>query len=192
MPVYVVGFHQSPFGKLYDISLEQMLRDAALGLLESVGATPDVVDTIGLAGCCTPLLNDQMLLSGLLAQTPGFGNKPIDLAENACSSGGQAMLNVVHRLLAGVADVGMAIGVEKMRADDGKMDGKLIGRTLGIASHVAQRPGKVFVFPHIFAEIMDRYLREHDATERELAHVPVVHYAHARNNPLAQMRKVEL
>ena len=186
--VYIVGYHQSPFGKLYDVSLEQMLRDAALGVLEPLGAKPEAVDTIGLAACCTPLLNDQMLLSGLLAETPGFAGKMIDVAENACASGGQAMLNVIHRLKAGVADIGMAIGVEKMRDAVGKMDGKLIGRVLGIASHPEQREGKVFVFPHIFAEIMARYMEAYGVTEEDLAHVPVTCYAHANRNPLAQMR----
>ncbi len=185
--IYIVGYHQSPFGKLYDTTPEAMLRDAAMGLLEKLDAPPDLVDTVGLSGCCTPLLNDQLLLSGLLAQAPGFGCKMMDTAENACSSGGQAILNVIYRLLAGVADIGMAVGIEKMRDERGKMDGKRIGRVLGYASHPEQRPGKLFVFPHIFAEIMDLYMKEHGVTEEDLAHVPVTFYANANQNPMAQM-----
>ena len=190
--IYLVGYHQSKFGKLFDIQLEEMFRQAALGVLEPVGAKPDLVDTVSVAGCCAPLLNDQMLLSGLVAQIPGLGSKMIDTAENACSSGGQAILNVIYRLAAGAADVGMAIGVEKMRDHEGKMDGKLVGKTLGIASHPSQRAGKVFVFPHIFAEIMAKYLQEHGVTEEELAHVPVTFYAHGNENPYAQMKKVKV
>ncbi len=188
--IYLVGYHQSKFGKLLGMRLEEMLRNATTGVLDTVGATTEVVDTVGVAGCCTAMLNDQMLLSGLVAQVPGLGGKMIDTAENACSSGGQAILNVIHRLLAGVADIGIAVGVEKMRDDEGKMDGKLIGKVLGIASHPDEREGKVFVFPHIFAEIMAKYLKEHGATEEDLAHVPVTFYAHANSNPLAQMQKV--
>ncbi|NOZ01574.1 MAG: thiolase family protein, partial [Deltaproteobacteria bacterium] len=79
---------------------------------------------------------------------------------------------------------------EKMRDDDGKADGKLIGRVLGTASHPDDRPGKLFVFPHIFAEVMDRYMKEWGVTEEELAHVPVTFYDHAAHNPMAQMRGV--
>ncbi|MFW5741384.1 MAG: thiolase family protein [Myxococcota bacterium] len=190
--IYLVGYHQSKFGKLYDKSLEQMMSEAAHGVLEPLGAKPDVVDTVGVAGCATAMLNDQMLLAGLVAQIPGLGSKMIDTAENACSSGGQAMLNVIYRLAAGAADVGMAIGVEKMRDDAGKMDGKLVGKVLGIASHPGQREGKVFVFPHIFAEIMAQYLEHHGATEEDLAHVPVTFYAHGNDNPFAQMKKVKV
>ena len=192
MGIYIVGYHQSAFGKLFDTSLERMLREAALGVLQPLGVEPAAVDAVSLAGCCTPLLNDQMLLSGLLAQTPGFEGKMIETVENACASGGQAILSLIWRLLGGVADVGLAIGVEKMRDETGKMDGKRIGKVLGIASHEAQRPGKLFVFPHIFAEIMAQYMQEHGVSERDLAHVPVTCYAHANENPLAQMKKVRV
>jgi acetyl-CoA acetyltransferase len=190
--VFVVGYHQSKFGKLLDTTPERMLRDAAMPLLERAGATPAVVDTVCVTGLCTPLLNDQTLLAGLMAMAPGFAGKPIDSTENACASGGQAILNVVTRLKAGLADVGLAVGIEKMRDAEGKMDGKLVGKVLGTASHPAQRPGKTFVFPHIFAEIMDRYIKEHGSSEDELAYVPPVCYAHANQNPLAQMHKVKV
>ncbi|HEY3357462.1 MAG TPA: thiolase family protein [Polyangia bacterium] len=187
--VFVVGYNQSKFGKLMDITPERMLRDAAMPLLERAGTTPDAVDTVSLAGLCTPMLSDQTLLSGLMAMAPGFANKPIDSCENACASGGQAIYNVVTRLKAGIADVGLAVGIEKMRDAEGKMDGKLIGKVLGTASHPAQRPGKTFVFPHIFAEIMARYIKEHGSSEEELAYVPPVFYANANKNPLAHMNK---
>jgi len=190
--VFIVGYNQSKFGKLMDMSLERMLSNAAMPLLERAGATPEVVDTVSMAGLCTTMLNDQSLLGGLMAMAPGFAGKPIDGAENACASGGQAIYNVVTRMRAGVADVGIAVGVEKMRDNEGKMDGKLIGRVLGTASHPDQRTGKVFVFPHIFAEIMAKYMKEHGVQEETLAHVPVVAYGNANHNPLAQMHKVKV
>jgi len=190
--VFIVGYHQSKFGKLLDMSLERMLQEAAMPALERAGATPDVVDTVSMAGLCTTMLNEQSLLAGLMAMAPGFAGKPIDVAENACASGGQAIYNVVTRMRAGLADVGLAVGIEKMRDNEGKMDGKLIGKVLGTASHPAQRAGKVFVFPHIFAEIMAKYMKTHGVTEELLAHVPVVAYANANHNPLAQMHKVKV
>jgi acetyl-CoA C-acetyltransferase len=190
--VFVVGYNQSKFGKLMDITPERMFRDAAMPLLERAGQSPDVVDTVSVAALCAPLLNDQTLLAGLMAMAPGFSGKPIDTAENACASGGQAIYNVITRLKAGLADVGIAVGIEKMRDAEGKMDGKLVGKVLGTASHPAQRPGKTFVFPHIFAEIMARYIKEHGSSEEELAYVPPVCYAHGNQNPLAQMNKVKV
>jgi acetyl-CoA acetyltransferase len=79
-----------------------------------------------------------------------------------------------------------------MRDAEGKMDGKLIGKVLGSFCHPNERPGKVFVFPHIFAELMDAYIRTHGASEEDLTRIAVLEYACARHNPFAQMRGVEL
>jgi acetyl-CoA C-acetyltransferase len=79
-----------------------------------------------------------------------------------------------------------------MRDAEGKMDGKLIGKVLGYFSHPAERAGKVFVFPHLFAEVMQAYMSEHGVSERELAHVVAQEYANAKHNAWAQMQKVEV
>src|ERR1700722_14361711 len=79
-----------------------------------------------------------------------------------------------------------------MRDAEGKMDGKLIGKALGYFSHPDERLGKVYVFPHLFAEVMECYLKVHRATEEHLAQIAVTEYANARHNPYAQMRSVDL
>jgi len=79
-----------------------------------------------------------------------------------------------------------------MRGPDGKMDGKLIGKVLGYFSHPDERAGKVFVFPHLFAEVMDLYMKTHGVSEEDLARIAVLEYANANKNPYAQMRKVQV
>ncbi len=190
--IFVIGYHQSPFGKLGAMTLTQIVHEAVTGAAADAGVPVEAVDVASVAGLLTPLMQDQTLLAGLVAAVPGMAGKPIDCAEIACASGGQAILNVVQRLLLGEGDVGLAVGVEKMRNDEGKMDGKLIGKVLGTASHPDDRPGKVFVFPHIFAEVMDAYMKHWGTTEEEFAHVPVNMYAHANHNPLAQMHKIQM
>ena len=112
--------------------------------------------------------------------------------ENACASGGQAVLSVIQKLQLGMGDTGIAVGYEKMRDAEGKMDGKLIGKVLGYFSHPGEREGKVFVFPHIFAEVMRQYMDEYGVTEADLAAIPVQEYANAKFNPCAQMSKVQI
>ena len=99
---------------------------------------------------------------------------------------------MAHKLLLGLGDVGIAVGYEKMRNDEGKMDGKLIGKALGVFSHPDEREGKVYIFPHLFAEVMQAYMETHGVTEEDLARIAVAEYAHATHNPDAQMRKVDL
>jgi len=78
-----------------------------------------------------------------------------------------------------------------MRDAAGKMDGKLVGQVLGYFSHPDERAGKTFVFPHIFAEIMQAYLRRYHLEERHLAQIAVDEYSNAQSNPWAQMRGVQ-
>src|ERR1700687_1815505 len=117
--------------------------------------------------------------------------KPIEAVENACASGGQAVLSVIHKLQLGMGDTGIAVGYEKMRDAEGKVDGKLIGKVLGYFSHPGEREGKVFVFPHIFAEVMQAYMQAYGATEADLAAIAVEEYANAKYNSCAQMNKVQ-
>ena len=89
---------------------------------------------------CSISLNEQGLLAGLVASVPGMEGKPIESVENACASGGQAILSVIQKLQTGQGSTGIAVGFEKMRDADGKMDGKLIGKALGFFSHPDERP----------------------------------------------------
>ena len=50
----------------------------------------------------------------------------------------------------------------------------------------------MFVFPHLFAEVMDEYMSAHGASERDLAAIAVQEYRNARHNPYAQMRECAL
>jgi acetyl-CoA C-acetyltransferase len=98
----------------------------------------------------------------------------------------------MNKLQSDWGDVGVAIGYEKMRDAEGKMDGKLIGDVLGYFSHPDDRTGKVFVFPHLFAEVMKAYMERYGVSEADLAHIAVQEYANAKFNSCAQMNKVQI
>ncbi|MGD0578340.1 MAG: thiolase family protein, partial [Bryobacteraceae bacterium] len=190
--VYIAAYHQSEFGKLMGAGVPGIIRSAVEGVCREIGVEPAALDVGSIGSACNFSLNEQGLLAGLMAMTPGLEGKPIEAVENACASGGQAVLSVIYKLRLGLGETGIAVGYEKMRDAEGKMDGKLIGQVLGYFSHPDERAGKTFVFPHIFAEIMRDYMAEHGVTERDLAHIAAQEYANARYNPWAQMRKVRI
>ena len=191
-PVYIAAYNQSEFGKLMDMSVPQIVANAVTGVCEQIKVSPSAIDTGAIGSACNFTLNKQGLLSGLVASVPGMAAKPIESVENACASGGQAVLSVIYKLLSGVGDVGVAVGYEKMRDNEGKMDGKLIGEVLGYYSHPDERAGKVFVFPHLFAEIMQCYMQVYNVSESDLAQIAVNEYQNAKYNPWAQMNKVQI
>jgi len=190
--VYIAAYHQSKFGKLMAMSLPEIVEAAVAGVCGEIGATTAAVDVGSIAAVCNVSLNKQGLLSGLLANVPGMGAKPIEAVENACASGGQAILSVIAKLQLGLGEVGIAVGFEKMRDDEGKMDGRLVGEALGYFSHPDERAGKVYVFPHLFAEVMETYMAAYGIAERELTNIAVLEYANANSNPFAQMQKARV
>ena len=191
-PIYIAAYHQSVFGKLMGMSVPEIVANAVSGTCQEIAVDAAALDVASIGATCNISLNEQGLLAGLVAEVPGLGAKPIESVENACASGGQAVLSVIQKLQCGLGETGIAVGYEKMRDAAGKMDGKLVGKVLGFFSHPDERPGKVFVFPHLFAEVMDLYLKTHGATEEELATIAVQEYANAKHNPYAQMRDVDL
>lgn len=190
--IYIAAYHQSEFGKLMGMTTPEIVRSAVEGACAEIGVPARELDTASIGAACGFTLNGQGLLAGLIADVEGMAGKPIEAVENACASGGQAVLSVIQKLQLGLAETGIAVGYEKMRGPDGKMDGKLIGEVLGYFSHPDDREGKTFVFPHIFAEVMRDYMAEHGATEADLAAIAVQEYANAKLNPRAQMRKTSV
>lgn len=191
-PIYIAAYHQSKFGKLMGMTVPDIIKQAVEGVCREIKVEPSAIDVASIGAACNFSLNKQGLLAGLVAMVPGLAAKPIEAVENACASGGQAILSVIHKLLVGDGDVGIAIGYEKMRDAEGKVDGKLIGEVLGYFSHPDDRPGKVFIFPHLFAEVMDLYMKTHGVKEQDLARIAVIEYGNAKYNPYAQMQKVQL
>jgi acetyl-CoA C-acetyltransferase len=191
-PIYIAAYHQSKFGKLLAITQEQMIASAIAGVCAEIGITTELLDSGSIAAACNFSLHQQGLMAGLLAGVPGMAAKPLEAVENACASGGQAVLSGIYKLQAGMGETAIAVGLEKMRDDQGRADGKRVGEALGYFSDPAERDGKIFVFPHIFAEIMQLYMRTWSVSESELAAIAVQEYTNARHNPYAQMQNVEL
>jgi len=190
--IYIAAYRQSKFGKLLGMTVPGIVSAAVNGVCAEIGVDASALDVGSIGAACNMTLNEQGLLSGLMAMTPGLASKPIEAVENACASGGQAILSVIAKLQMGWGETGIAVGYEKMRDAEGKMDGKLVGKALGYFSHPAEREGKVFVFPHIFAEVMRDYMATYGVTEEDLARIAVAEYAMANHNPYAQMRKVHV
>jgi acetyl-CoA acetyltransferase len=129
--VYIASYHQSKFGKLMDMTVPDIIANAVKGVCNEIKVPPSTIDVGSIGAVCNISLNSQGLLSGLMASVPGLAAKPIEAVENACATGGQAILSVINKLQAGDGEVGLAVGYEKMRDNEGKMDGKRVGEVLG-------------------------------------------------------------
>src|ERR1035438_5086301 len=96
--VYIAAYHQSEFGKLLGAGVPGMIRSAVEGACGEIGVEAGTLDVGSIGAACNFSLNEQGLLAGLMAMTPGLEGKPIEAVENACASGGQAVLSGIQKL----------------------------------------------------------------------------------------------
>jgi acetyl-CoA acetyltransferase len=141
-PIYLAAYHQSKFGKLMGMTVPEIVRNAVEGVCREAKTDPSAIDVGSIGATCHFSLNQQGLLAGLLADVPGLASKPIESVENACASGGQAVLSVVYKLLAGDGEVGIAVGYEKMRDAEGRWTASSSGRRWATSPTPTSGPGR--------------------------------------------------
>ncbi|HMA30141.1 MAG TPA: hypothetical protein VKS23_09770, partial [Thermoanaerobaculia bacterium] len=95
-PLYVAAYHQSRFGKLMGMTVPEIISRAVEETSSSIGVSASALDVASIGATCNFSLNEQGLLAGLVAMVPGMGAKPIEAVENACASGGQAIVSVAQ------------------------------------------------------------------------------------------------
>src|SRR3989304_2287196 len=119
-PLYIAAYHQSKFGQLMGMTVPEIVRGAAGGACGEISAAPAQIDVGSIGATCNFSLNEQGLLAGLVASVPGLGGKPVEAVENACASGGQAIVSVAQKLLLGEGEVGLALGVPHLLVAEGE------------------------------------------------------------------------
>src|SRR5467141_1865053 len=110
--------------------------------------------------------------------------------EAACASGSLSVLLGAQWIMGGFHDAVLVVGAEQQKTMS-SLDGSDV---LGAAAdyHVEKPEYGDFMFPKLFGKIAQIYIDKYGASEKDLAWVAYKNYAHARLNPLAQMREADL
>jgi acetyl-CoA C-acetyltransferase len=139
------------------------------------------------AGLFTRQLHLGAFLTGIDDALRGL---PTMHVEAACASGGTAVLAGAREIMGGMCDVVLVVGVEQQKT----MPPPEGADVLGAAAQYSREKSQFgdFMFPKLFARIARLYMDRYGLTEEQLARVAVKSHAHARLNPLAQMRTSDL
>jgi acetyl-CoA acetyltransferase len=110
--------------------------------------------------------------------------------EAACASGALSVLLGAQWIMGGFYDVVLVVGAEQQKTMS-SLDGSDV---LGAAAdyHNEKPEYGDFMFPKLFGRIAQIYIDKYGASEADLAQVAWKNYAHAKLNPLAQMRDADL
>ncbi|MCG8695029.1 MAG: hypothetical protein MI806_27795, partial [Minwuiales bacterium] len=117
--VYVVGVGMTQFGRLLDRSVKSLTEEAVTEALGDAGADKVDIGAAYFANTTQGVLEGQHLVAGQMAlRQMGFQGIPISNVENACASASTAFHLGVNAIRAGVTDVALAVGADKMYDDD--------------------------------------------------------------------------
>lgn len=114
--VAIVGMGCTKFGNNWDKNANDMMVDAAFEALDDAGIGIKDLNAAWFSSFfCPPGLTGQSLAKAL--KLPFL---PVTRVENACASGTDALRNAAYAVAAGIYDVVLVLGVEKLK-DNGLM-----------------------------------------------------------------------
>jgi acetyl-CoA acetyltransferase len=205
--IFIVGVGMTQFGRHLDKSVKQLTDWAVSEALADATCSASAVDVAFFGNTVQGFMQGQTFIPGQIALLPlGFEGVPIHNVENACATASSAFHLAVAQLRAGMADVALAVGVEKMYSTDkAKMfavfdagwDLETVEenarRMVALGHDVAVPPGTTStkpysVFMDVYAGLGRQLMREHGITQRQIAAVSAKNHTHAVHNERAQYR----
>jgi acetyl-CoA C-acetyltransferase len=169
--VAVVGVGCTRFDELYDKSVEDLICDAVAEALADAGCERERIEAAWIGTIASTFGGDAP------ADALKLFGRPVTRVHNYCASGMDAFRNACLAVAAGMYDVALAVGFEKMR--DGNS-----GRP--------NRSHPVIDFgeraPHVFALSAHRYFKQYGASKKTLAAVAVKNHANGMRSPKAHLR----
>lgn len=205
--LYVVGVGMTPFGKMLDRSVKSLVSEAVSASLDDAGAAPSDVGAIFYSNVTQGIMDGQHAIRGQIAlRELGFSGVPVTNVENACASGSTALYQAISTIRAGLADVVLAVGVEKMydvdkRKSSAVFDGgwdvhsvdEIVSSLAGIGEGVTPPPGTPdgirAPFMELYASMTRGHMKAFGTTQHQLAAVASKNHHHSTMNPLSQYQR---
>jgi acetyl-CoA acyltransferase len=208
MTIYVPGVGMTCFGRLPGETVRSLASAAALEAMEDAGCNPAAVDAIFFANAGQGAMEGQHSIRGELAlKDIPFRPVPIVNTENACASASTAFYLAVAHVRAGLADVALAVGAEKMSGPDKARSAAIFdgswdvyeverstARLLALGQGIETPPEFLDTGPHsVFMDVYQGFtkfhMREFGTTIRQLATVSSKNHAHSVANTRSQYRQ---
>lgn len=207
-PIYIAGIAMTQFGRHLDRSLQDLAKEALDGALKDANARHADIGTAYYAGITGGPLQGQPSISGQVVFSKiGIEGIPIFNLENACATGSSAVNLAVQSLRAGVTDVALALGVEKMNVPDkskafalfetgwdvSRADetyARLVKMGEGVEVPAGSESDKPYSrFMAIYAAWCRWHMKTYGTTQRQIAAVCAKNHQHSAYNPWSQYRK---
>jgi acetyl-CoA acyltransferase len=206
--VYVVGVSMTQFGRFLKKSVRDLTEAAVDAALFDACCKADWIEAVFFANAAQGAMEGQHSIRGELAlRSYAFDRVPIVNIDNACASGSTAFHMAYAHVKAGLAEVAMAVGAEKMydadtdksfRIFDGSWDvhnvegtvSNLLAMGGGVETPAEFREtGPHSVFMDVYQAFAKFHMREFGTTPRQMAAVAAKNHHHSVHNSRAQFRR---
>ena len=185
--VSIVAASMVRFGERFESGYEDLMVDVWSSLFAAPEGqlTEDRVEAAWLSTALGGLIRREAVTGASLADPLNFYPRPVTRVENACAGGSDAVRNAAFAVAAGIYDVVVVLGVEKMR--DLPTKASLIAQR-GTMSHLWWHP-RGATSPYLFAQHATVMMDQGRITREDMALVSVKNHDHGVLNPNAFMRK---
>src|ERR1051325_10489580 len=113
-PVAVIGIGKTHFGAFPDRDLRSLAVEAGNACLKDASVTPAQIESFYLGNFAGPSFVGQNHLAPYVSTALGIQGVPATRIEAACASSGSAFFHGWSEVAAGIYDIVMVAGVEKM------------------------------------------------------------------------------
>jgi acetyl-CoA acetyltransferase len=205
----IAGVGMTAFGRHMDRGLKSIGAEAVQAALADAGLEPGQIEAAWVGNAAAGLVTGQECIRGqVVLRSLGMGKLPVVNVENACASASTAFQQACAMVTAGLYDVVLALGVEKLYHPDkrksfaafsGAVDVEAMAGIVaalqksaatGGASAASEGAGeKRSMFMDIYAAAARAHMAKHGTTVRQFAEVAAKNSYHGSLNPRAQFRE---
>src|ERR1700675_4065645 len=193
-PVYILGGARTDFKrnlKKEGKTIRHLIIEAGKKVIDDAKIDPAEIQAGAVGNFNAGQFTKQLQLGAFIPEIdPKLRGIPTMHTEAACASGALSVLLASQWIMGGFYDVVLVVGAEQQKTMS-SLDGSDV---LGAAAdyHIEKPEYGDFMFPKLFGKIAQIYIDKYGVSPNALAQVAYKNYAHARLNPLAQMREADL
>lgn len=208
MNAFVAGVGMTRFGRHLDRTLKSLAAEAIVAALRDAGLERGDLQAAWMGNAAAGVITGQEMIRGQVAlRSIGIGRIPVVNVENACASSSTALHQAAAMVTAGLYDVVLACGYEKLfHADKLRSMGTFSSAVdvedpegaLKVLHSMARAAGESFdasgagesrsVFMDIYSLMARRHMKLHGTTREHFAMVTAKNSFHGSLNPRAQFR----
>ena len=181
--VAIVGMGCSKFGERWDKGVEDLIVEAAYEAFEDAGIGPKDIQAAWIGTVFSGL--SAITLSPLQLQYV-----PMTRVENMCATGSESLRAACYAVAAGVCDIALAVGVEKLK-DSGTTGVKgpaIVGDNADGSAGIGPGYSAPASFAYLATRYFDHYKIAPDEGKRLLAKIAVKNHHNGSLNPKAHFQ----